>query len=94
MIKRMGYVVHKINKNNQTAFKDIQETEFWDIYHSCKRYTMTSVERMYALYCSVDYILRNNITGAFVECGVWRGGSAMLIAKMLIKLNIAFFISY
>jgi len=44
---------------------------------------MTSVERMFALYSSVNYILENNIQGEFVECGVWRGGSSMLIAKML-----------
>lgn len=49
---------------------------------------MTSVERMYGLYSSVNYVLQNNIEGAFVECGVWRGGSAMLIAKMLAKRNV------
>ncbi|MBW7858457.1 MAG: class I SAM-dependent methyltransferase, partial [Leptonema sp. (in: Bacteria)] len=30
----------------------------------------------------------NNINGDFVECGVWRGGSAMLIAKMLVERKI------
>jgi len=44
---------------------------------------MTSVERMYSLYCAVNYILANNIKGDFVECGVWRGGSSMLIASIL-----------
>ena len=34
---------------------------------------MTSKERMYALYKSVEYIIKNNIPGDFVECGVWRG---------------------
>ena len=44
---------------------------------------MTNIESLYSLYCSVDYVLKNNIKGAFVECGVWRGGSSMLIAQML-----------
>ncbi len=81
----MGYVIQKTNSNKPVHFKDIKEKEFWDIYQSCKPYTMTSVERMYALYCSVNYILLNNIDGVFVECGVWRGGSAMMIAKMLVN---------
>jgi O-methyltransferase len=80
-----GYRVEKINNK----ILDIKNAEFWEIYHVCKDYTMTSAERMYGLYCSVDYILSNNIKGSFVECGVWRGGSSMLIAKMLSnrKLN-------
>ncbi|MEP7165497.1 MAG: TylF/MycF/NovP-related O-methyltransferase [Ferruginibacter sp.] len=88
MIKRLGYAVHKIHNNEQPALKDIKDQAFWDIYDSCKPYTMTSVERMYGLYNSVNYVLRNNIPGAFVECGVWRGGSAMLIAKLLLNNNI------
>jgi hypothetical protein len=44
---------------------------------------MTSIERMYALYQSVNYILDNRLPGDFVECGVWRGGSAMMMAYLL-----------
>lgn len=64
------------------VISDIQEKAFWDVYEFCKPYTMTSVERMYALYKAMLYILENNIEGDFVECGVWRGGSSMLIAKL------------
>lgn len=68
--------------------EDIKETDFLEIFHFCKNYTMTSVERMYALYNGVKYIIANNIQGDFVECGVWKGGSAMLIAKILSLHNI------
>lgn len=54
----------------------------------CMPYTMTTVERMYALFCAVNYVLNANIPGPFVECGVWRGGSSMLIAKVLANRNI------
>ncbi len=87
VINKMGYSVVK-TKNLDGAHLDINENEFWDIYHLCKPYTMTSIERMYALYSAVDYILTNDIEGDFVECGVWRGGSAMLIASMLDKRNV------
>jgi O-methyltransferase len=42
--------------------------------------TMTSTERMYALWRAANYVSRNEVSGAFVECGVWRGGSSMLAA--------------
>ena len=38
-------------------------------------YTMTSIERITALYYSLEYIRENNISGDIVECGVWRGGN-------------------
>ncbi len=44
---------------------------------------MTSVERGYALYQAVNYVIDQNIPGSFVECGVWRGGSSMLMALIL-----------
>src|SRR4030095_14061169 len=81
-IKKMGYQVSRVNET-QDRYADITEKEFWEIYALCKSYTMTSIERMYALYLAVDNILLRNITGDFVECGVWRGGSSMFIAKML-----------
>ncbi len=67
--------------------KDIypeKEPEFNSIYNKCKNYTMTSKERMYALYNAIKYVLEHNIDGDIVECGVWKGGSSMLSALTLI----------
>jgi O-methyltransferase len=60
---------------------------FWPHYEACKRYTMTSVERMYALYEATRYVVRGKIPGDFAECGVWRGGSIMLAARVLRELG-------
>lgn len=49
---------------------------------------MTSIERMYSLYNAVRYVIQSGVNGGFVECGVWKGGSAMLIALTLKQLNI------
>jgi len=46
-------------------------------------YTMTSIEKIIALIQAVKYISRNKIEGDIVECGVWRGGSMMVVAYML-----------
>ena len=67
---------------------DMKEAAFEKLYNLCKPFTMTSTERMYSLYKAVNYIVENNIPGDFVECGVWKGGSALLIAQMLSDKNI------
>lgn len=48
---------------------------------------MTSVERMYALYKGIEYVVKNNIPGDVVECGVWKGGSAMMAACALVHFG-------
>jgi hypothetical protein len=42
------------------------------------KYTMTDRLRQYALIRAMRYVDTAGIEGDFVECGVWRGGSAML----------------
>lgn len=60
------------------------EPEFLRFYDLCRDQTMTSIERMYALYKATCHVVERNIPGHFVECGVWRGGSIMLIAMTLL----------
>lgn len=60
-----------------------EDPEFARIWQQVAPYTMTSPQRGFALWQAVNYVLDNDIQGAFVECGVWRGGSAMLIALTL-----------
>jgi hypothetical protein len=67
---------------------DLQgEDEFLEIASRCEPFTMTSLERQFALYSAVRYIHANGVEGSFVECGVWRGGSALLAALTLQRLG-------
>lgn len=56
------------------------EPEFEPIYERCAPFTMTSKERMYAVWQAARYIDRAGIPGVYVECGTWRGGSSMVAA--------------
>jgi hypothetical protein len=56
-----------------------------EIIASVAELTMTSPERILALCNAVQYLVRNNIDGDFVECGVWRGGSMAAVAKTLMQ---------
>jgi hypothetical protein len=51
-------------------------------------YTMTSPERLFSLIQAVRYVARYDIPGAIVECGVWRGGSMMAVARTLMQMNL------
>ena len=53
--------------------------------HKVRPYTMTTVERIEAVCSATDYILRYDIPGAFVESGVWLGGSSMAAALTLVR---------
>lgn len=65
------------------------EAEFLDLYESCRQDTMTSIERMYALYQATRHVVEAGVAGDFVECGVWRGGSVALMALTLRRMGVA-----
>ena len=50
-------------------------------------YTMTGVPRLHALIDAVRYCERRGVPGAFVECGVWRGGSVLAMILVLQELG-------
>jgi hypothetical protein len=51
-------------------------------------YTLTSPERVGALVEAVRYVVAAQLPGAFVECGVWRGGSALAVLRTLVELGV------
>ena len=52
---------------------------FAHAWKACAAYTMTSEARGYALWQAVEHVVREKITGGMIECGTWKGGSAMLM---------------
>lgn len=73
LIRKLGYQKIPTRHYGSRAFENA--------YSQCKAFTMTSWERMHALWNAMEWLNANNIGGAFVECGVWKGGSSMLAAK-------------
>lgn len=86
----IGVLGYRILISRFSAFKRVpkdMDKEFWHMYKECQWHTMTSVERSYALYKAVEYIVNSKIPGDFVECGVWKGGSSMMVARTLLKMG-------
>lgn len=69
------------------ATEDIDPAVF-ALYERVRPYTMTNLLRIHALVQAVEYLVRRNVEGALVECGVWRGGSVMAALLTLVKLGV------
>src|SRR5262245_22603244 len=66
--------------------EDSDDRAYVSILEKISQYTMTlhdGLESTYALFQAVKYIHHNKIPGDMAECGVWRGGSMMLVAYAL-----------
>ena len=71
----LGLKLSRKNGNQPSSTRDIEnDREFMLLYEKVRPYSLVGLERTYALYQSVLYIIRNQIPGDFVECGVWKGG--------------------
>jgi O-methyltransferase len=84
LFRSMGYELMKTGK--QRIPPDFESLHL-DIYEKVRDYTMTSPERIFSLIEAVRYIEKNNIPGAIVECGVWKGGSMMAVAESLLLMG-------
>lgn len=89
MINKIKHYIRKdnVNLSNNSESKISYPPDFSDqeiaIIEWVKPYTMTSPERIVSLIRAINYIIANKIKGDFVECGVWRGGSMMIAARIL-----------
>ena len=81
-----GYQLEMATYDLKTVMGDL-EPDFFPFLERCGQYTMTSWQRLYNLHATTRYIARSNIPGDFVECGVWRGGSMMMVALTLLALG-------
>ncbi len=52
-----------------------------------ERLTMCSIKRLWAAISATKYVIREKIEGDIIECGVWRGGCSIAIAKTIKRLN-------
>ncbi len=80
--KQLGDIAEVLSSHSSFP-SDFNQEEI-DLFNLVSPYTMTSKERVFALIQAVKYISHHQIPGDIVECGVWKGGSMMAIAKTLL----------
>lgn len=86
-IQRAGFDIIRHRKNQAFVYPPDFSSENIRICERVRHYTMTSPERVNSLISAVQYVVKNGIDGAFVECGMWKGGSSMAMALTLIGLK-------
>lgn len=59
-----------------------------EILERVRPYTLTSSERLIALMDATSHVVRREIPGALVECGVWKGGSVLAAIEVLRRLGV------
>ena len=82
-VHRVGFDVVRTAINEEPKLPPDFDEATKEICRLVRPFTMTSPERVLALRLSVEYVLQNQIEGDIVECGVWKGGSMMVVAQTL-----------
>jgi len=58
------------------------------IYHSVTGMACGGAEAIVSIIRSIDYLITNNISGAFVECGVFRGANIIVMMRALLHADV------
>lgn len=78
-----GWEVQHRPSREAAALADLSDTDR-AIVQRVAPYTLTGHDRRASLLQAVDHVVRHQIPGDIVECGVWRGGSMMAVALGLL----------
>jgi O-methyltransferase len=84
-VEKLGYRINRVQTEPNYP-PDYTSAEI-ELFRAVRPYTLTSHERVIALRDAVRYATEAGIQGAIVECGVWRGGSMLTVARTLLDLG-------
>jgi O-methyltransferase len=81
VLKPFGVRIERIRTDFSFHIPEIKEFEA-EIISVGARYSMTTLERQWALVQALEHVHREGVAGDIVECGVWRGGNLIIAALM------------
>jgi O-methyltransferase len=94
LVRRMGYELVPKEREYQQLYKLAYYEKIpyitsaqRDTIDRCLPYTQTRDDSLFCLIRAIEYLVKAEIDGAFVECGVWKGGSVMAMALTLDRLG-------
>jgi hypothetical protein len=92
LFKVTGYEVIRVRatqSGKMGVWGQFPEMEAWEraVVDTISPYTLTSVERQWALISALKYVHLKGIAGDIVECGVYRGGNLILAGLVNQKLG-------
>ncbi len=63
--------------------KPFVDKAFWKVHEKWQSKTMISWQGCYDAYNAAKYVAQSRIEGDIVECGVWKGGSSIIMTETL-----------
>ncbi len=86
LLRKAGFDIVRAKPDRDENLEGVEDlsVEQRRILEDCRSATMTSPARMASLMNALNHITKNEIPGDIAECGVWRGGSIMIVARALI----------
>lgn len=83
VLASLGYEIRQAQPREPRDFQPA-EVKLWQ---EVAPYTMTTPGAIIVLAHAVRHVVSCGLSGAMVECGVWKGGSMLAIAKTLLDLG-------
>ncbi len=80
----LGYSVARAGKGGLPVDFTQEEIDEW---RAVQPFTRTGPERIQALLAATKYVVQAGVPGDIVECGVWMGGSMMVVARALRRMG-------
>ena len=80
-VEGWGPAAHRVSPQLRARFPDIDDDGFWAIADAALPNTALSVQRLYSIYLTVRYVVEAEVPGDVAECGVFKGGSAVMLAE-------------
>lgn len=88
-LRRYGYDLTRLPRGKQPFSYPLDFDEpAKAVCAAVEPYTLTRPERIGALRAAVHHVVDAGVPGAFVECGVWKGGSMMAVALSLLEKGV------
>lgn len=93
---RSEAVMDKVTGIVKRILKNENKIDYWPLefdsqdkenYNRVLKFTGTGLARAQSLMAATKYIVKNQIPGDFIECGIAAGGSSMLMALTLLRLD-------
>jgi hypothetical protein len=81
-INAFGYRIERFPAPAEAHYLE-RNPKYAEIIKTVKPFTISTYESIAALVDAVQYVSRNAVPGAILECGVWKGGFMMAAALAL-----------
>lgn len=85
IVRSTGFDLVRYRRDDQVGISPDYDELIVETIRLVRPFTQTSPQRIASLCDAIRYIVKAQIPGDIVECGVWRGGSMVAIARTLLE---------